>query len=311
MDPSTIAGIWPILYAFFDASGRLDRSAMRQELDACVAGGAHGVAVMGLATEVGKLDVRERRQLVEWVAEDLAGRRPLAVTVAEPSVAGQIEMARAAERLGAGWVILQPPPVVGLPEHEYVRFLGAVADGVSLPVAIQNAPGYLGVALSSAGLRELARQHPNVCLLKGEGPAVVIRRLIEETDGAFRVLNGRGGLELPDNIRAGCVGLIPAPECFDVQVRIFELMGTGRAADEAEAESLYRGILPLIVFLMQSIESFLCYGKRVTARRLGLLEVHDRPPALPPTPFGLASAARHAATLGPYGKPNSGVRPRL
>ena len=144
MDPSTIAGIWPILYAFFDAAGQLDRSAMRRQLDGCVAGGAHGVAVMGLATEVGKLDVRERRRLLEWVAEDLAGRKPLAVTVAEPSVAGQLEMARAAERLGAGWVILQPPPVAGLPELEYVRFLGAVADGVSLPVAVQNAPGYLG-----------------------------------------------------------------------------------------------------------------------------------------------------------------------
>ena len=45
---------------------------------------------------------------------------------------------------------------------------------------------------------------------------------------------------------------------------------------------------------MQSIENFLCYGKRLTARRLGLGEVHDRPPALPPTPFGLASAERYA-----------------
>ena len=301
MDPATIAGIWPILYAFFDATGHVDRSAMRRQIDACVAGRAHGVAVMGLATEVGKLDVRERRQLLEWVAEDLAGRRPLTVTVAEPSVEGQVEMARAAERLGAGWVILQPPAVAGLPEIEYVRFLGAVADRVSLPVAIQNAPGYLGVSLSNGALREISRQHPNVCLLKGEGPAVVIRRLIEETQGVFRVLNGRGGLELPDNLRAGCVGLIPAPECFDVQVRIFELMRAGRPADDAEAERLYRSILPLLVFLMHSVENLLCYGKRVAARRLGLGEVHDRAPAQPPTAFGLASAERYAAHLGAYG----------
>jgi 4-hydroxy-tetrahydrodipicolinate synthase len=303
MDPSQVAGIWPILYAFFDAEGRVDRAAMRRQIDACVAGHAHGVAVMGLATEVGKLDVRERRQLVEWVAEDLGGRRPLAVTIAEPSVAGQIEMARAAERLGAGWVILQPPPVGGLGEAEYVRFFGAVADRIALPVAVQNAPGYIGVALSNAALLELHRQHPNVALLKGEGPAVVIRRLIEESGGAFRVLNGRGGLELPDNLRAGCVGLIPAPECFDVQVRIYELMRTGRPAEEAEAERLYREILPLVAFLMSSVENFLCYGKRVTARRLGLPEVHDRAPAQRPTPFGLEIAARHAAHLGPYGMP--------
>jgi hypothetical protein len=41
----------------------------------------------------------------------------------------------------------------------------------------------------------------------------------------------------------------------------------------------------------------------VTARRLGLDKVHDRPPAQPPTPFGLESATRYAAELGPYGIP--------
>jgi dihydrodipicolinate synthase/N-acetylneuraminate lyase len=310
VEASNVAGIWPILYAFFGEDGRVDRAAMRRQLDACVAGGAHGIAVMGLATEVGKLDVRERREVVEWVAEDLDGRAPLAVTIAEPSVPGQVEMARAAAALGAGWVILQPPPVAGLPELEYVRFFGAVADRVPLPVAIQNAPGYLGVALSGTALRELRRQHPNVCLLKAEGPAAQIHRLIEDTEGAFRVLNGRGGLELPDSLRAGCVGLIPAPECFDVQVQIYELLRTGRPDAETEAERLYREILPLIVFLMQSVEHFLCYGKRIAARRLGLGPVHDRPPAERPTPFGLASAARYAAHLGPYGPRTRGAPPR-
>jgi 4-hydroxy-tetrahydrodipicolinate synthase len=214
MDPSTIGGIWPILYAFFDATGRIDRAAMRRQLDACVAGGAHGVAVMSLASRSGS-STSAARELLEWVAEDLGGRKPLVVTVAEPSVHGQIEMARAAERLGAGWVILQPPAVAGLPEAEYVRFLGAVADKVSVPVAIQNAPGYLGVSLSNAGLRELARQHPNVCLLKGEGPAVVICRLIEETQGVFRARSTRG-LELLTTSAPG-YGLSLRPSA-DVQV---------------------------------------------------------------------------------------------
>ena len=39
--------------------------------------------------------------------------------------------------------------------------------------------------------------------------------------------------------------------------------------------------------------------------RLGIGEVHDRPPALPPTPFGLASTERYAAHLGAYGAPVS------
>ena len=289
-------GIYPILYAFFDASDRLDRGAMRRQVEACVRHGAHGIAILGLATEVGKLSLAERRQILDWAAEDIAGRLPLAVTVAEPAVGSQIAFVRAASDAGAAWVILQPPPARGLAEAEYVRFFGAVADRVDLPVAIQNAPDYLGVGLSPDGIATLRRNHPNFRLLKGEASAVGIRQVIAATEGKLTVFNGRGGLELTDILRAGCAGLIPAPECFDLQVRIYEAM---RAGDEAAADALYRDILPLITFLMQSIESFLCYGKRLLARRLGLGPVQARAPALQPSEFGLACLERHAARLGP------------
>ena len=182
--------------------------------------GAHGVAILGLATETNKLDTGERRRILEWTAEALRGRLPLAVTVAEPSVHGQVAFVRAAKEAGADWVILQPPAAAAATgEKELLRFFGAVADSTDLPVALQNAAQFLGVGLSNAGLATLHRQHPNVCLLKGEAPAHVIERLVADTDGVYRVFNGRGGMELTESLRAGCAGIIPAPECFDVQVR--------------------------------------------------------------------------------------------
>jgi len=218
MDTSRFHGIYPILYAFFDAEGRPQRAPIAAQVEAAVRHGAHGVAVLGLATETNKLNVRERRRIMDWTAEALNGRLPLAVTIAEPSAHGQAGFARMAKEAGADWLILQPGPVAGLAEIEHLRFFGAVADRTDLPVAIQNAAQFLGVGLSNEGLRTLNRNHPNVCLLKGEAPAQVIQRLIEDTEGAYRVFNGRGGMELTDNLRAGCVGMIPAPECFDVQV---------------------------------------------------------------------------------------------
>jgi 4-hydroxy-tetrahydrodipicolinate synthase len=196
-------------------------------------------------------------------------------------------------------VILQPPPARGLPESEYVRFFGAVADRVDLPVAIQNAPEYIGVGLSPAALRTLNPQHPNGWPLKAEAPAQVIERLVADTEGAYRVFNGRGGMELPEVLRAGCIGMIPAPECFDVQVSIYELMREELPEADAEAERLYRDILPLIVFMMSSIDTFVCYGKRVVARRLGLGTVFDRAPCQRPTEFGLLMSERLAGSLGP------------
>lgn len=293
-------GIYPMLYAFFGPDDRLDRAAMRRQVEACLAAGVHGVALLGIASEMNKLSSAERRQLVDWVIEDVAGRVPVAVTVTEPNVPDQIALARAARQCGADWLILQPPPVKGVPESELVRFFGAVADASELPVAIQNNPVNLDVWLGNPALRTLARNHANIRLLKGEGPLLVVRRMIEETEGALDVFGGLAGKEIVTTLEAGCVGLIPAPDCVDVHVRIYEAM---RQGDRAAAEELYRGILPLITFVNASVEHYLCYGKRLVARRIGLDAVHPRGPALPATDFGEATLARLSAGLGPLGEP--------
>lgn len=296
-------GVYPMLYAFFDGRGRLDRGAMRAQVEYCVASGAHGIAALGLGTEVSKLCLEERHEVVEWVAEDLRGRRPLAITVFGATPEEQISFVHAAAGRGADWVILQPPQPTKdqtdakITEDQLVDFFGAVADAAPVPVAIQNAPRYIGVGLTSAGLDRLSRDHPNVRLLKDEGSAVESRALIELTEGRLAVFQGRGGMEFIDVMRAGCVGMIPSVESCHVQARMFELMRTGRAEDEAAAERLYAELAPLILFLMQSVDQFLCYGKRLTARRLGIALVHDRAPAQAPTAFGLACLARHAAAL--------------
>jgi 4-hydroxy-tetrahydrodipicolinate synthase len=103
-------------------------------------------------------------------------------------------------------------------------------------------------------------------------------------------------LELIDNLRAGCAGIIPACDTFDRQARIFELLHEG---EEAGAEALYREVLPAIVFAMQSLDTLHTYGKRIAAMRLGLGKVFDRAPTLQPSDFGSSCAQRYAAALGP------------
>ena len=289
------SGVYPILYTFYDGRGGIDEAAMRLQVERCIAAGAHGIAVLGLVTEVHKLDVDERRQVVDVVGAAIGGRVPYAVTVGEPSIPGQIAFARHARDAGASWVILQPP-AKGYSEAEYVRFLGRVADAVDLPVAIQNNPVNMDVALSNASLLSLHRAHRNVTLLKGEGPAVQVAALIAEAGGTIDVFAGHGGKEFLSNLRSGCAGLIPAPDCLDVQLAIYELMRAGR---EAEAEALHASILPLIVFMTHSVPLLLCYGKRLIARRLGIDTIHERAPELSPTPFGLAEVERMARSLGP------------
>ncbi|MFP6771923.1 MAG: dihydrodipicolinate synthase family protein [Alphaproteobacteria bacterium] len=281
-------GIYPMLYAFFDQAGQLDRGAMRAQVQGALAQGVHGIAVGGLATETNKLSTEERRSLMSWAAEDVAGRVPLSITIAENNVPGQAAMAQLAADLGAAWVVLQPPPVRGASEAELIRFYGAVADQSPLPVGIQNAPDYIGIGLSNAGFAELRRRHPNISIIKAEGPATYIDALRQDTSDTFTLFNGRNGMELVDSLRAGCHGIIPGVDACDRQVAIYEAFVRG---DEVEADRAFADILPLLLFLMHSIDHLLCYGRRLTARRLGICQnggaVHDRTPAQQPTDFGL------------------------
>ncbi len=290
-----IGGTYPMLYAFFDAAGRLRRDAISRQIEAAIASGASGIAVLGLGTEVHKLGRDERRQLVEWTLDDVAGRVPVAVTVADGNVPDMIESARFARDAGAAWLILQPPRPPASGAH-LIEFFGAVADSVDCAVGIQNAPEFLGIGLSTADLVTLSAAHPNVRVVKAESTALATAGMIDGLGGRMKVFNGRAGFELIDNFRAGVDGMIPGTETIDLQVGVERAM---RAGDESLADELYRKLLPAVAFMMQGLSTFLLYGKLIAAERLGIAPSHDRIPHETATPTGLAWARRYAAELGP------------
>ncbi len=296
--PAGHAGVYPILYCYFTSDGRIDDGAMTAQIEACLALEPAGLAVLGLATEIMKLGIAEKLHLISLTLRAAGPRVPVAVTIggAEPSERGKlIDHAR---EEGASWLILQPAPEAVGSEADLISSFSAMMARANMPVAIQHAPQFLGAALSSAAFNELRARHPGFTLLKGEGSALETAQLVAETGRHFAVFAGRAGLEWPDMIRAGASGLIPAPELLDVMIEIDRRM---RAGDEAGAEALYVQALPIVTFIMQSLASLHTYGKRLLAERIGLGEVHDRPPFTAPTALGLEIMRKRSAFLGRWG----------
>ena len=289
-------GVHAILYALFDSDERLDRAAMRRQVEVCLGVGVAGIAALGLATEVAKLSFDERKVLMDWVAQDVGGKVPLGFTIYGQSVAEQVAMVRHAEGVGADWLILQPPMVGSYAADEYLGFFGRVMASTVLPCAIQNAPQYLGRGLSDDDIGRLRDAHPNFTLIKSEATAVECARLTQTAGPSFQVFNGRGGQEMLACLEAGCAGFLLAPDLVDYGVRV---MGLYDAGDRAGAEKLHETTLPAIGFVMHSIEHLICYGKRLFALRAGL-EVFDRTPALRPDVAGLAQVQALAQAFGSY-----------
>ena len=53
MPPPRFAGIHATLYALFDDAERLDRQAMRRQVEPCIAAGVQGIGAFGLACAAG------------------------------------------------------------------------------------------------------------------------------------------------------------------------------------------------------------------------------------------------------------------
>jgi 4-hydroxy-tetrahydrodipicolinate synthase len=286
-------GIYPIQYALFDAAGALSRDAMRRQIEICLAMRPAGIATLGLATEVRQLSAAERRRLLEWNIEDIAGRAELAASISEPTPEAALEALRHAATAGAGWAILQPPASVSDPQALLEAF-SWVIERSPLPVAIQNAPHYIGVGLEVGAIVELGRRHPNLRAVKQEVPAVETAALIDGLEGRVFVYSGRGGLELVDCLAAGIHGHIPAPEYADRLARVWDLAESG---DRPGAWEAYRRVLPLATFIMQGLPSLLTYGKLLLCARHGL-PYHQRNRAYRPTRFGVAALAEHCRQAG-------------
>lgn len=289
-------GVHAILYALFDSEERLDRAAMHAQVQICLNAKVAGIAALGLATEVAKLSFTERQTVMDWVAQDVAGRVPLGFTITGSSVAEHIAMVRHAEGVGANWLILQPPAVGNYSAEEYLTFFARVMRSTHLPVAIQNAPQYLGRGLSDDDITRLRADHANFTLIKSESSAEDAAQLIAMAGPSLKVFNGRGGLEMIECLDAGCEGFLLAPDLVDYAAHVMQLYDAG---NRAAALALHQDTLPAITFMMQSIEHLICYGKRIFTARAGLA-TFDRSPAQRPTAKGLAEVARFATQFGRF-----------
>ncbi|MDA9749168.1 hypothetical protein N9U75_03345, partial [Pelagibacteraceae bacterium] len=122
-----------------------------------------------------------------------------------------------------------------------------------------------------------------------------MQKELEELPKDLIVFNGRGGQEILDNLKIGCKGIVPCLDGADKFVKIFEYFKRKKITS---AEKEYQKILPNIVFIMQSIDSLICYGKRICAFRMGVKNVYDRRPFLKPTDFGIKKSKNIAKSLG-------------
>ena len=273
----TWRGVYPAICTPFTEDDGIDLEAQRRVVRFALECGSHGIVAFGLAGEVLKLSADERRRLTDVIVDEVGGAVPVFVGVGAPSTRVAIELARHAEAAGASCVVVPAPLSGSFDETGLVDYFVRIADAVTVPVMIQEAPAYLGVRLGAAVVQRVGAGAENVRLVKLEAGPAEMSSWLDRLGDEYSIWGGDGGMYLLDCVRSGAAGIIPGVDLVDVLVGVYEAdaRGEGALADER-----LREILPMLVFEMQhSIDHFNACAKHVLVRR-GVLE-HEglRPPA--------------------------------
>jgi 4-hydroxy-tetrahydrodipicolinate synthase len=300
-------GILPSIPTPFSSSGECDPRGMREVIRFALQHGADGIVCFGLAGEVSRLTCSERKAMLEVCVDEVAGAVPLLAGATAENLLMSQSLARHAEECGADAVILPPPTGYRIGEADLCQFMVEVAATTSLPVIIQDAPEYLGVAIRPEVVLAAARSAPNIRAMKLEtGPEGMERWRAALGDG-FALYGGNGGMYLLDCLRAGALGIMPGIDTVDLQV---EVARAERRGDTDKADELFARLLPLLVFEMQSIDHYNACAKHVLRMRGVEIEASLRAPG--PRTLSARSVQRLESYLERLALPNgAGVRTAL
>ena len=215
---------------------------LRAAANFCCNSGQHGIVWPVMVGEFYFLGEEERISNLNEVLEEINGRLPLMFGCSGISVPQVLLFARAAQTAGADAVIAMAPARSNATVA--IEMYHRIADVYDGPLVAQNADGYS--PLTGEQIAQLVNDVPSIEYIKEErqpGPKHIREVHDLVGDRVKTIFGGAGGKFLPDELKRGANGCMPACELGDVLARFFELWWEGK---EEEARSLHRRVLPLI-----------------------------------------------------------------
>ncbi|MCC6943413.1 MAG: dihydrodipicolinate synthase family protein, partial [Thermomicrobiales bacterium] len=226
----------------------LDLASLRSLLDFLFDRGADGALVLGVLGEADKMSDAERNEVLQTALDHAGDRLQISVGITHSSTLVTAERAREAERAGAVAVMVSPPPgsAAGPQLRDHFR---RIADGLSIPVIVQDHPASSGVKLPVdfiAGLFEFLPRHSVVKL--EDPPTARKMAALRTAEPGFQIFGGLGGVSLYQELQAGSAGAMTGFALVDALV---DIVSAFHAGDASRAYDAFQRALAMMVFEAQ------------------------------------------------------------
>jgi 4-hydroxy-tetrahydrodipicolinate synthase len=158
-------GIIPPMVTPLRDRDTLDDAGLERLIEHILAGGVHGLFILGTTGEGPGLSYRLRKEFIERTCRQVKNRVPVLVGITDTAFTESVQVARWSADAGADAVVLAPPYYLpeGQPElQEYVRHL---VPELPLPLFLYNMPALTKVSFEPETIRR-AMDDPRIIGLK-------------------------------------------------------------------------------------------------------------------------------------------------
>ena len=208
MDKMYFHGLGVALVTPFTENGAVDFAAVARIVDNLIEGGVDYILVLGTTGETPTLTTDERKALIRFVRERVAGRVQLMVGVGGNCTRDVVATLRTWDLSGYD-AVLSVNPYYNKPHQEglYQHFK-AISEASPLPIMLYNIPGRTGVNMTPETIARLAKDCPNILGVKeASGNLEQMERVKALTPSDFLLISGDDGLTV-EVIKRGGVGVI-------------------------------------------------------------------------------------------------------
>jgi 4-hydroxy-tetrahydrodipicolinate synthase len=262
-----LGGVIPILATPFRDDEAVDVESWQRLIAFMVGLGVDGITILGVLGESNRLTDRERETLIQSAVRAVNKQVPVIVGASHSGTRAAGELARMAQELGADAVMVAPGKEPVPSDDRLVETFQRIADGLAIPIVLQDHPASTEVHLPAALILRLVREVPSIQAIKEEAvpTAPKIRQLRADSDvRPLPILTGLGALYAPFDLEAGSDGFNTG---FAFPEALMAMVEAARANDWQRVHGVYARFAALIVFEQQPGVAI----RKEILRRRGLL----------------------------------------
>jgi 4-hydroxy-tetrahydrodipicolinate synthase len=209
----------------FQSDLAIDYKALARVIDFVIAGGVEYLVTMGTTGETPTISKEEKKDIVLFTYQQVAGRVPVVVGVGGNNTR-ELEGELATLPLDKAVAVLSASPYYSKPSQEGLfQHYKALAAAAPKPILLYNVPARTGRNLTAATTIRLANEVKNIAGIKeASGDMAQCMEILRDRPASFLVVSGDDALAMPQ-IACGMDGVISVaansfPRAFTDMVRL-------------------------------------------------------------------------------------------